>query len=412
MLSLKTSRSPQVSSDCHKNGASTMPWNEPGGDKDPWKSKNNNQSPAGLDDLIEKVSNFFSGSPKNNNDDEDNGSGASILILLIIGLAIWAFTGFYTIDERERGVVLRFGEHTETTTAGLHWHLPYPIEKVEAVDVDSTRTAKERTVMLTKDENIVDLAVSVQYKISSVEDYLFNVANTDNVNSQTGSTLHQVMRSAIREIVGRNTMDSIIKDGREQIAQDTSKVMQEILDEYKAGITVNKVNLTYAEAPEEVKDAFDDANRARENMNQYRNEALAYQKKVVPRARGRAARITEEAEGYKAQIIAESEGEAERFNQLVAAYQKAPEVTRQRLYLETMEDVLGKTNKVMVDANSGNNIMMLPLDKLNTTPTSKDNEQERTDQINTAAAKKAKAMVKSRNANRTSTRTPRTIGGR
>ena len=389
-----------------------MPWNEPGGDKDPWKRKNNTSTPAGLDDLLKKITGFFGNS--SNNDDDDNSGNSSIIILLIIGLAIWMFTGFYTIDERERGVVLRFGKHVDTTTAGLHWHLPYPVETVEVVDVDSTRTAKERKVMLTKDENIVDLEVSVQYKITNVEDYLFNVANADNVNSQTGSTLHQVMRSSIREIVGRNSMDSIIKDGREQIAQDTRTVMQSILDEYKAGITINKVNLTYAEAPEEVKDAFDDANRARENMNQYRNEALAYQKKVIPIARGRAARITEEAEAYKAKIIAEAKGEAARFEQLVEAYQKAPEVTRQRLYLETMEEVLGKTNKVMIDAKSGNNIMMLPLDKLNTTNTHETNSSDADlqNKINTAAAKKAKEMIKSRTINRSSTRTPRTIGGR
>ena len=389
-----------------------MPWNEPGGDKDPWKRKKNNQSsPAGLDDLIEKVSDFFGGSPKKEDKDGDNGGGASILLLFVIGLLIWAFTGVYTIDEGERGVVLRFGAHTDTTTAGLHWHLPYPIETVETIIVDKTRTAKERTIMLTKDENIVDLGVSVQYKVNDVEDFLFNVANVDNVRSQTGSTLHQVMRSAIREIVGRNTMDSIIKDGREQIAQDTSKVMQEILDAYKAGITINKVNLTYAEAPEEVKDAFDDANRARENMNQYRNEALAYEKKVVPAARGRAAGVTEGAEAYKAKIIAESEGEASRFSQLLAEYQNAPEVTRQRLYLETMEDVLSKTKKVMVDAKSGNNIMMLPLDKLSSGSTDAIDPEKMDKLVEAAIAKKVKELNKAKKSSRTSTREPRSIGG-
>lgn len=390
-----------------------MPWNEPGGDKDPWKRSNNKgSSSAGLDDLIEKVSQFFGGSSNKKDDNDNNKNGIGITLILIIGLIVWAFTGIYTIDEGERGVVLRFGAYSETTTAGLHWHLPYPIETVETVIVDKTRTAKERTVMLTKDENIVDLGVSVQYKVSNVENFLFNVANVDNVNSQTGSTLHQVMRSAIREIVGRNSMDSIIKDGREQIAQDTSKVMQTILDSYKAGIVVNKVNLTYAEAPEEVKDAFDDANRARENMNQYRNEALAYEKKVVPEARGKAAHATEKAEAYKAQIIAEAEGESARFTHLLTEYQKAPEVTRQRLYLETMENVLSKTNKVMIDAKSGNNIMMLPLDKVNTTHTSA-NDKEKVDRmIEAAAAKKAKELINKRTADRTSTREARSIGGR
>jgi membrane protease subunit HflK len=317
----------------------------------------------------------------------------------------------YTIDERERGVVLRFGAFSEISTAGLHWHLPYPIETIEVVDVDSTRTAKERKVMLTKDENIVDLAVSVQYKINNVQDFLFNVANTDNVNSQTGSTLHQVMRSAIREVVGRNSMDSIIKDGREQIAQDTSKVMQSILDRYKAGIVVNKVNLTYAEAPEQVKDAFDDANRAREDMNRYHNEALAYEKKVVPAARGRAARVTEEAEGYKARLVAEAEGESSRFTQLMVEYQKAPEVTRQRLYLETIEEVLGKTRKVIVDAKSGNNIMMLPLNTTANKAPASMTEAEMNQAINAAASKKASELMKARTTQRTSTREARTLGG-
>ena len=390
-----------------------MPWNEPGGDKDPWKRNNNkSSSSAGLDDLIEKISGFFGGSSNKGDDEGNGGGGIGITLILIIGLVIWALTGIYTIDEGERGVVLRFGAHTETTTAGLHWHLPYPVETVERVVVDKTRTAKERTIMLTKDENIVDLGVSVQYKVNNVEDFLFNVANVDNVNSQTGSTLHQVMRSAIREIVGRNSMDSIIKDGREQIAQDTSKVMQTILDNYKAGIAINKVNLTYAEAPEQVKDAFDDANRARENMNQYRNEALAYEKKVVPEARGKAARVTEEAEAYKSQIIAESEGESARFTHLLAEYQKAPEVTRQRLYLETMEDVLSKTNKVMIDAKSGNNIMMLPLDKMNTSQTSTVDKAKMDRMIEAAAVKKAKELMKAKASKRSSTREARSIGGR
>jgi membrane protease subunit HflK len=385
-----------------------MPWNEPGRDKDPWNGKNKNQTSNGVDDLFDKLTGLFGGSKKK---DGGGGNSSGIVILVIIALMVWAFTGFYTIDERERGVVLRFGAFSEVTKAGLHWHIPYPVEVVEVVDVDSTRTAKERKVMLTNDENIVDLAVSVQYKINNVQDYLFNVANADNVNSQTGSTLHQVMRSAIREVVGRNSMDSIIKDGREQIAQDTSTVMQTILDQYKAGIVVNKVNLTYAEAPEQVKDAFDDANRAREDMNRYRNEALAYEKKVVPAARGRAARVTEEAEGYKARIIAEAEGESSRFEQLMVEYQKAPEVTRQRLYLETIEEVLGKTQKVIVDAKSGNNIMMLPIGAGNAKNTSSISPETINKAIDAAAAKKATELLQSRSTTRTSGREARTLGG-
>ena len=388
-----------------------MPWNEPGRDKDPWNGKNKNQSPNGVDDLLDKLTGIFGGSNKKNGD-SNNSNKSGLVVLVLIALMVWGFTGFYTIDERERGVVLRFGAFSEITTAGLHWHLPYPIDVIEVVDVDSTRTAKERKVMLTNDENIVDLAVSVQYKINNVEHFLFNVANADNINSQTGSTLHQVMRSAIREVVGRNSMDSIIKDGREQIAQDTSTVMQKILDQYKAGIIINKVNLTYAEAPEQVKDAFDDANRAREDMNRYRNEALAYEKKVVPAARGRAARVTEEAEGYKARLIAEAVGESSRFEQLMIEYQKAPEVTRQRLYLETIENVLGKTQKVIVDAKSGNNIMMLPISSGNTQTAPTMNPETINKAIDAVAAKKATELLQSKNTTRmTSGREPRSLGG-
>ena len=383
-----------------------MPWNEPGRDKDPWNGKNKNQTSNGIDDLLDKLTGLFAGSKKKGSGNNSKG----IIIVGLIALMVWGFTGFYTIDERERGVVLRFGAFSEVTKAGLHWHLPYPIEVIEVVDVDSIRTAKERKVMLTKDENIVDLAVSVQYKINNVQDYLFNVANADNVNSQTGSTLHQVMRSAIREVVGRNSMDSIIKDGREQIAQDTSKVMQTILNQYKAGILVNKVNLTYAEAPEQVKDAFDDANRAREDMNRYRNEALAYEKKVVPAARGRAARVTEEAEGYKARLIAEAEGESSRFTQLMLEYQKAPEVTRQRLYLETIEVVLGNTQKVIMDNKSGNNIIMLPLTGSHKNTPSM-NAESLNKAIDAAAAKKATELLQSKSTQRSATREARSVGG-
>lgn len=336
-----------------------MPWNEPGGDKDPWTKKS---SKPAENDFLKKLNDIFGGG-NNGNDKNENAMGG-LLLVAVVGLAIWAFTGFYTVDERERGVVLQFGAYKETTTAGLHWHFPEPIEKVVIIDVDSNRTANESSTMLTLDENIVDLSVSVQYKINNAEDYLFNVANPDNVNNQEGSTLHQVMRSSIREVVGRSTMDAILKEGREMIAQDTTVVMQAILDSYKSGLQINKVNLTHAEAPKEVKDAFDDANRARENMNQYKNEALAHKMKVIPEARGRAARMVEDAKAYQDQIIAKAEGDADRFSKLVVEYQQAQNVTRERLYLEMMEEVLSNTNKIMIDSKSGNNLMYLPLDQL------------------------------------------------
>jgi membrane protease subunit HflK len=223
--------------------------------------------------------------------------------------------------------------------------------------------------MLTKDENIVDIEVSVQYKINDPVAYAFNVSNIDGSIDQGRGTLYQVLRSSIREVVGRNDMDFILKEGREQIAIETQSIMQDILNGYKAGVRIIRVNLTYAEAPTEVKDAFDDANRAREDANRFQNEADAYAKKVVPEARGQAARKIEEANAYREQVTAQAQGDAARFTQLVNEYRKAPDVTRERLYLDTMEKVLGDSRKVIVDSKQPN-ILYLPLDQSNSTAVS------------------------------------------
>ncbi len=354
-----------------------MPWNEPGGnnnDKDPWggRSKKGPKGNASSNDNIEelarklndKVSHIFG----NKSGDGDNGgdgvSKAGILLIGIILLGVWLFTGFYTVDSAQRGVELRFGAYQQTTQPGLHWHLPYPIDTVELVDIDKNRTAKDRTHMLTKDENIIDIGVSVQYKIKNPEDYLFNLYLADYEPNQSLGTLYHVMRSAIREVIGRNTMDSILKENRAGFAPDTLVVMQRILDQYKSGLHVIKVNLTYAEAPKQVKNAFDDANRAREDKDRYKNQAETYSKKIIPAARGKAARILEDATAYTSQVISKAKGDSSRFVQLAGEYQKAPEVTRERLYLETMEKVLSKNRKIMIDSKSGNNLLYLPLDKL------------------------------------------------
>ncbi|HFD31401.1 MAG TPA: FtsH protease activity modulator HflK [Gammaproteobacteria bacterium] len=358
-----------------------MPWNEPGGnnnEKDPWSgrskrgSKGNSSGTDNVEELTrklnEKVSSIFGG--KSNNGDGNNGdnwnginkSGALLIGAILLG--IWLLTGFYTVDSAQRGVELRFGAYQQTTQPGLHWHLPYPVETVELVDVDKNRMAKDRTHMLTKDENIVDVGVSVQYKIKAPEDYLFNVYLADYERQQSVGTLYHVMRSAVREVIGRNTMDGVLKDNRAGFAPDTLVVMQEILDSYKSGLHVIKVNLTYAEAPKQVKDAFDDANRAREDKDKYKNQAETYEKKVIPAARGQAARIIEDATAYTSQIISKAMGDSTRFEQLAIEYHKAPEVTRQRLYLETMEEVMSNNQKIMIDSKSGNNLLYLPLDKL------------------------------------------------
>ena len=348
-----------------------MPWNEPGGsDKDPWsKGKTGGDSKGKATDNIEeitrKVNDKLGGLFGKNKLGKGGGPSGSALMLIGLGLlAAWFATGFYTVDSAERGVEFRFGAFNTTTLPGLHWHLPYPIDTVELVDIDRVRTAEDRTHMLTSDENIVDIGVAAQYKIKNPEDYLFNVYLADYERNQSVGALFQVMRSAVREIAGRNSMDSIISENRESIAPNTQKVMQEILDSYKSGLEVIKVNVTYAEAPKEVKDAFDDANRAREDRDKYKNQAITYANRVVPVAEGKASRLSEAATAYQSQIVSKAEGDASRFSQLVAEYNKAPEVTRKRLYLETMESVYQNTTKIMVDSKSGNNLLYLPLNQL------------------------------------------------
>lgn len=357
-----------------------MPWNEPGGnkDKDPWSSKpSRGNSSDGIEDVIQKMNDklgqLFGGRPSGNgggggSDGESIGMNKGVIVGLgAIALLAWLATGVYTVDSAERGVELRFGEYHKTTMPGLHWHMPFPIDTVEKVDVDRSRTARDAsgsTHMLTKDENIISIAVAVQYRIKNPEDYLFNVLLPDYESNQMIATVYNVMRSAVREVVGRSTMDSIIGADREKMAPDIQLIMQRVLDDYKSGIDVMKVNVTDAEAPKEVKDAFDDAIRAREDQNRFKNQAETYAKQVVPNARGKAARIIEDATAYRSRAISKAQGESSRFEQLSTAYNKAPGVTRERLYLETMEQVLENSSKVMIDSKSGNNMLYLPLDKL------------------------------------------------
>jgi len=374
-----------------------MPWNEPGGnkDKDPWSNKpSRGSSSDSIEDTIQKMNDKLGqllggrSSGGGGNSDQPDGQGPNINKNVVIGVAAIAFlgwlgTGFYTVDSAERGVELRFGQYERTTMPGLRWKLPYPIETVEKVDVDRSRTAKDArsiTHMLTKDENIISIAVNVQYNIKNPEHYLFNVNLPDYEPDQSRATVYNVMRSAVREVVGRTTMDSIIGADREKIAPEILQIMQRVLDTYESGIDVIKVNVTKAEAPIEVKDAFDDAIQAREDQNRYKNQADTYAKKVVPVARGNAARTIESATAYRSRLISKAQGEASRFEQLSAAYSKAPEVVRERLYLETMEEVLQGNSKVLIDSDSGNNMLYLPLDKLaggNTGNTSDSSDEQR-----------------------------------
>jgi membrane protease subunit HflK len=346
-------------------------WNQPGGgDKDPWGRRR-----AGSSDVDQLWRNFqrrlrgiFSGG-----DDDGSGGQLGVGLIVAVALVLWVLSGFYIVHQGERGVVLRFGAKAGVTDAGMRWHWPFPIERVEKVNVltvsqlgigyrndprsDTLIKQPREALMLTGDENIVDVGFNVQYQINDAEKYLFNVSNPE-------TTIQQATESAVREVVGRSTLDFVLTEGREAIDSSVKELLQKILDRYDAGIYVVSVNMRSAQPPDEVRPAFDDVNKAREDRERKKNEAEAYANDVVPRARGDAARLIQEAEGYKASSIARAEGDARRFSQVASEYVKAPGVTRERLYIETMEQVFSNTTKVLVDQKGGNNLIYLPLDKI------------------------------------------------
>lgn len=347
-----------------------MAWNEPGGnggDKDPWntnKGNRGNQGPPDLDEVIKsfqkKFGSLFGGGKGGNSGDKSFGSsggGLGIGLVLIILAAFWIATGFYKIEEAERGLVFQFGKHVDTTQKGLHWHLPVPIQRIEKVDVTKVYTIPINSTMLTQDENIVDIHGTVQYQIDNAEKYSFNVREPEN-------SLAQVTESALRESIGRSKMDYVITEGRGEISIQVKGIIQDIVNNYETGLTIFKVNIQSAKPPEAVKAAFDDVTQAREDEERFKNEAEAYRNEVLPKARGASARLREEAEAYQNEVIARAEGEASRFNQLLIEYKKSPQITRERLYMDMMETVLSNSSKVMVDVHGGNNLLYLPLDKL------------------------------------------------
>ncbi len=358
-----------------------MSWNEPGGDKkDPWSGRNEQKGPPDLDEAIrslqEKLSGLFGGGKRGGVDGADGGpSGSSIgLGILIAGaLVLWAISGFYIVDAGNRGVVTRFGAYTETTQPGLNWHFPTPIEQVEVVNIAEQRfievgyrsggsqqtlgSVPREALMLTRDENIVDVRLAVQYQIKDAKNYAFNVLNQK-------ATLKQVTESVERGVIGHNTMDFALTEGRTEIVAEIKQEIQELMDTYKAGILITSVNLQDAQPPEPVQGAFEDAIKAREDKERYINEAQAYSNGVIPVARGEGARKIQQAEGYKSRVVSRAEGKTSRFSQLLSAYKKAPAITRKRIYIEAMEDVLSNTTTVMVDVKGSNNLLYLPLDKL------------------------------------------------
>ncbi len=379
-----------------------MPWNQPGSggdDRDPWGRNNGggdnggrrggSDGPPDLDEMFrdakKRIDALFggrrgggSGGGKGSSGGGGGGLSPTMLgVLIIVGLGAWGFSGFYTVQQGEQAVEMRFGAYAETKGAGLRWHWPTPIERVEIVNTDKLNTVfvgyretargKQlvpiEALMLTQDENIIDIQFAVQYDIKDPRDVLFNVAEY-NHREVAESVVRGATESAVREIVGRNTMDFAITAGRAELAAETKTLLQEVLDRYATGINIRAVEMQDAQPPAQVKDAFDDAVKAREDEQRLKNLAEAYANDVIPRARGAAARITQEAEAYKATVIAQAEGEAARFNQVLDEYEKAPEVTRDRLYLETMEGVLSNTSKIVIDQQGGNSLMYLPLDQM------------------------------------------------
>lgn len=295
--------------------------------------------------------------------------GGGIGLLLALVVVVWLASGFYIVDASQRGLVLQFGRYKESTESGLRWRLPYPIQSHELVNVSGVRTLEigyrgseknkvlKEALMLTDDENIINIQFAVQYILKDPVDYIFN-------NRHPDDAVMQVAETAIREIVGKNKMDFVLYEGREQIAVNASKLMQDILDRYKTGILISKVTMQNAQPPEQVQAAFDDAVKASQDRERQKNEGQAYANDVIPKARGTAARLLEEAEGYKQRVIATAEGDASRFRQINVEYAKAPEVTRSRMYLETMQQVYSNTSKILVDAKGQGNLLYLPLDKL------------------------------------------------
>jgi len=399
-----------------------MPWNEPGsgperdrpsdrsGDRsndrpsdrntnDPWGQRRGgggNQQPPDLDEVVrnlqDKIGGLLGGRGRGSggggggSDDGGGGSrlpgrsfgGLGIGMALLIGFVLWMLTGFYQVEQSEKGIELMFGEYNDIKDAGLRWHLPTPIETVEIINTErintvevgyrggqssrqKKRSIEDESLMLTQDENIIDIQFAVQYNVKDPRNLIFNVAEAPR---NTDLVVRQATESAVREIVGSSTMDFVLTSGRAEVASKTKSLVQVILDRYEAGINVLAVEMQDAQPPAQVKDAFDDAVRAREDEERAKNEAEAYANDIIPRARGQAARVTQEAEAYRATVVAKATGEASRFAQVLTEYKKAPEVTRDRLYLESMEQVLKNSSKLMIDQKGGNNMMYLPLDRM------------------------------------------------
>ena len=294
------------------------------------------------------------------------GGGAIVLVALILG--IWLASGFYIVNEGQSGVVLRLGKYAEITGPGLRWHMPYPVESRQVVNVSQVRSVEvgyrnnvkskvlKESLMLTDDENIIDVQFAVQYDLKSAKDFLFE-------NRSPEDSVLQAAETAIREVVGKSSMDYVVQQGRADVQDKVHKLMQTILDRYKTGINIQKVNMQNAQPPEKVQAAFDDAVKAGQDRERQKNEGQAYANDILPKAKGMASRLQQEAEGHRQRVEQEAVGDAERFNQVVAEYKKAPQVTRDRLYLDAMQQIMMNTTKIVIE-KGGNNLLYLPLDKI------------------------------------------------
>ncbi len=341
--------------------------------------RNKNSGPPNLDEIFRNVIKKINGLignkiPQSNTPSADSSGGATGLVIVLTTLAVlWLASGFYIVDEREDAVVTRFGRFMQTVEdSGLHWHLPYPIESREIVNMTEIRSldvgvraeagsSSLESMMLTGDQNIIQVQLEVQYTLSSAKDFLFNNRFAD---ADAKDIVQQAAETAIREVVGKNNVDYVLNEGRSVISEDSREIMQNLLSRYGLGVVISRVNISDMQPPEQVQAAFSDAVKARQDKARLINEGRAYANDIIPRTSGMAARLNEEAQGYRQQVVATAEGDASRFKQVAVEYAKAPQVTRDRMYLETMQTVFQNTTKVLVDQKAGGSLLYLPLEKL------------------------------------------------
>jgi len=338
-----------------------MAWNEPGGNnQDPWGGKRGNDGPPDLDEALkkfqDKLNGIFGGSGGGSSNQGGGLSGGAVGFILVAILVVYGLFGIYQVNEQEQAVVLRLGVYSDTKNAGLHWNPPL-IDQVTKVNVTKVRSHSAKGEMLTEDLNIVEVNLSVQYRIADTKNFVLNVRDPER-------SLAQATDSALRHVIGSTEMHEVLTEGRAQIAIDVEVRLQQYLDSYGTGIVVDKVNVQETNPPREVQAAFDDVNKAREDEERLKNEAETYANGIIPEARGAAQRVIEEATAYREQVVAKAEGEAQRFEQLLSEYKKSPKVTRERLYLDAVQDVMASSSKVMIDVEGGNNMLYLPLDKI------------------------------------------------